>query len=316
MKIPFGDLKKDHKSISKKIKSATNRVIDSGWYILGKEVKDFETKFAKFCGVRYIIGVANGLEALQISLLACGIKPGDEVITTSLSAAATSLAIMNVGAKPVFADIDPETYNIDSEKIEKLITKKTKAILPVHLYGQLADMFTINKIAKKYKLIVIEDCAQAVGAKLKNKKAGSFSDIAAFSFYPSKNLGALGDAGAVVTNNKKFYQEALSLRDYGQQGRYNHVKQGLNSRLDEIQAAILKVKLSDLNRNNIKRRKLANIYSKNLSDLPIKIPKAINPSAHIWHLYVIEAKNRDQLQKYLAKKGIGTAIHYPQSLTN
>lgn len=316
MKIPFGNLIQDHKPVSKKIKAATNRVIDSGWFILGKEVENFENKFSKFCGTRYAIGVANGLEALQISLLVTGVKPGDEVITTPLSAAATSLAIVNVGAKPVFVDIDSNSYNINSNLIEKKITKKTKAILPVHLYGQLSDMAVINRIAKKHKLIVIEDCAQAVGAKLKNKKAGSFGDIGAFSFYPSKNLGALGDGGAIITNNKKFFQQAKILRNYGQDGRYNHVKPGLNSRLDELQAAILNVKLAELDKVNLRRKKIASLYSQQLANLSLKIPKTFKNSSHVWHLYVIEVKNRDQLQKYLAKHGVATAIHYPTALND
>lgn len=310
--ILFGDLKKQYLPIKNEINKAINRVLNSGWFVLGKEVEDFEKKFAKYSGAKYCVGVANGLEALQISLMSLGIENGDEVITTPLTAMATSLAITQAGAKPIFVDIDPLTYNIDASKIEQAISKKTKAILPVHLYGQMAEMDKIMKIARKHKLSVVEDCAQATGASFKNKKAGTYGNIGAFSFYPSKNLGAYGDAGCVITNNKKLAEKIKALRDYGQLGKYNHVYQGLNSRLDEIQAAILRVKLKYLDRWNKKRRELANIYNKCLVESGAVLPLEQKDNYHIYHLYVIKTKNRDELQKYLLKQGIQTAWHYPK----
>lgn len=312
--IPFGDLKKQYLSIKKEIDTAVNRVLNSGWFILGKEVERFEKEFSKYCGVKYCVGVANGLEALQISLMVLGVKKGDEVITTPLSAAATSLAIIHVGAKPIFVDIDPDSYNINASKIEKAITKKTKVILPVHLYGQMAEMDKIMRIAKKYRLVVVEDCAQAHGASLNGKKAGAWGDCGAFSFYPSKNLGAYGDAGCIVANNKNISKKLKALRDYGQIGRYNHIYCGLNSRLDEIQAAILRVKLHYLNRYNARREKLAKLYSKFLTGIPIELPVSKKSAFHVWHLYAVRTKKRDQLQNYLAKHNIAAQIHYPKIL--
>jgi len=314
MKIPFGQLSRQYQSIKKEVDQAVLQVMARGWFILGQEVGNFEKKFAKYCGVKYCVGVANGLEALQISLMALGITAGDEVITTPLSAAATSLAIIHLGAKPIFVDIDPDTYNIDPKKIEKAITKRTKAILPVHLYGQLADIKRIMKIARRHNLFVIEDCAQAHGAQLNNKRAGSFGDIAAFSFYPSKNLGAFGDAGCVVTNNSELAQKARSLRDYGQVGKYDHKYLGLNSRLDEIQAAILSVKINYLNRWNNQRHQLATLYSSLLSGLPVSLPETNISSSHVWHLYVIKTNRRDALKKYLINHGVDVQIHYPKPL--
>ncbi|MFH1582992.1 MAG: DegT/DnrJ/EryC1/StrS family aminotransferase [Candidatus Falkowbacteria bacterium] len=310
--IFFGDLKKQYSEIKNEIDQAIKKVLLKGWFILGKEVEEFEKEFAGYCGAKYCLGVANGLEALQISLLVLGIKKGDEVITTPLTAMATSLAIMNVGAKPVFVDIDSITYNIDASKIEKAVSKKTKAILPVHLYGQMAQMDKIMKIARKYKLAVVEDCAQAAGSAYKGRKAGTFGDLGAFSFYPSKNLGAYGDAGCIITNNKKLAEKVRAFRDYGQDGRYNHVYLGLNSRLDEIQAAILRVKLKHLDRWNKQRRRLAKLYNKLLAGAEVVWPTEQKSNYHIYHLYVIRTKKRDELLKYLLKHGVQTGVHYPK----
>ena len=316
--IPFGNLKKQYLSIKTEIDKAVSGVLKSGWFVLGEEVEKFEKEFARFCGVKYCIGVANGLEALQISLLVLGVGRGDEVITTPLSAAATALAIKNIGARPVYVDINPKTFNIDSAKISKAITKKTKAIIPVHLYGQMADMGAINKIARAHNLKVIEDCAQAQGAIFGNKKAGAWGDVGAFSFYPSKNLGAYGDGGAITTNNKQLADKAAAFRNYGQKGRYNHTLVGLNSRLDEIQAAILRVKLHHLNNWNVKRRELSVLYTKLLlSAASLELPDPPkNLKQHIWHLYVVRCKNRDALQKHLKQRGIDAGIHYPKVLYN
>lgn len=316
MKIPFGDLRKNYLSIRSEIDWAISRVLKSGWFTLGGELDKFEKEFARSIGMKYCIGVANGLEALQIAFLATGIKPGDEVITTPLSAAATTLAIMHIGARPVYVDIDPQTYNLNAEKIEAAITKNTKAILPVHLYGQMADMERIVATAKKHGLIVVEDCAQAHGASSKGKLAGSWGAVGAFSFYPSKNLGAYGDAGCLVTNNKKITDTARALRDYGQIGKYNHQYAGFNSRLDALQAAVLYVKLRYLSEWNGRRKKIAASYAKLLSGLPLVLPSGGESRAHVWHLYVIRTKNRDQLQKYLTEHGITTQIHYPKTLYN
>jgi len=315
MDIPFGDLKKQYLSIKPEIDGAISRVLKSGWFILGKEVEQFEKEFAKYCGVKYAIGVGNGMEALQISLMALGIGRGDEVITTPLSAAATALAIIHIGARPVFVDIDPATFNIDASKIERAITGKTKAILPVHLYGQMSDMPTIMKIAKKYSLKVIEDACQAHGAEMRNKKAGAWGDTGAFSFYPSKNLSAFGDGGCITTNSRHLAEKMRALRDYGQQGRYNHLYLGLNSRLDELQAAVLRVKLCHLQKWNSRRRKLSKLYFKLLKNTPLILPKcAKEDKSHVWHLHVVRAQNRNKLQKYLAEQRVGTAVHYQRVL--
>lgn len=308
--IPFGNLKKQYEFLKPEIDKAVMRVLSSGWFILGKEVEGFENTFAQYCGAKYCVGAGNGMEALQIALMALEIGEGDEVITTPLSAAATSLAISHVGAMPVFADINPKTLNIDPDEIEKKITPKTKAILPVHLYGRVADMKRIMEIAHKNHLYVIEDVAQAHGAKFDGKKAGTFGNFGVFSFYPSKNLGAYGDAGGLITNDETLAKKARVIRDYGQDGRYNHVVIGLNSRLDEIEAAILSVKLSYLDTWNFLRKKIAEKYNSGLQGFPMILPK--EEANHVWHLYVIQTDRRDLLQKYLDEHGIASQIHYPK----
>ena len=311
MKIKFNDFQKQYQNHQKEFDSTTKRVLSSGWYVLGKQVAGFEKKFSDYVGTKYAVGVANGMEALQISLMALKIGPGDEVITTSHTAVATAFAIVSVGAKPVFVDIDGY-FHIDASKIEEKITKKTKAILPVHLYGQSVDLGKIMFICKKYKIYLIEDCAQAHGATYKNKKLGSLGIVNCFSFYPTKNLGAFGDGGAITTNDKALYEKILQLRNYGQKNRYEHEVYGLNSRLDEIQAAILLVQLKYLDNNNKTRQKLAEVYYKNLQKVKeIKLPALRRNSKSVFHLFVIEVEDRKGLVEYLKSKGVSTLIHYP-----
>lgn len=286
------------------------KVLKSGWFILGKELEKFEKEYAKYLEVKYAVGVGNGLEAIQISLMALRIGPGDEVMTTPVSAVATTLAILAVGAKPVFVDTD-ENGLIDADLIESSITKKTKVILPVHLYGQAVNLEKLIKICKEYNLFLVEDTAQAHGSFFKGKKLGTFGKINAFSFYPTKNLGAFGDGGAVVTNSGNLAKICRQIRDYGQEEKYIHKRYGLNSRLDELQAAILQVKLKNLDENNKKRRILAGRYIKNLSKLNIRVIGGENIQENNFHLLVIMVKNRDKLGNFLRENGIESAIHYP-----
>lgn len=309
--ILFNDFKTEYLYLKREIDFAIKEVMMSGRYILGKKVESFEQQFSKYLGAKYCIGVGNGLEALQIALMALGIGKGDEVITTAHSAVATALAIKAVGAKPVFIDID-DYFHLDSSKIEKKITSRTKAILPVHLYGQMVDIDKIKEIAKKHSLYLIEDAAQAHGAGYRGKKAGTFGDFGCFSFYPTKNLGAFGDGGAIVTNKKELFEKCKMIRNYGQKNRYEHEMYGLNSRLDEIQAAILSVKLKYLDKFNKRRQQLAEIYFRQLKDAKeIKLPKIRDGAKHNFHLFVIEAERRDKLMKSLEKNNIPTIIHYP-----
>ena len=293
------------------IDSAIQCVLDSGWYILGKEVTQFEKEFAQFNTVSHAIGVGSGTEALHIALRALDIGQGDEVITPAHTAVATASAIVLSGAKPVFVDIEPEFFTIDPDLIEDAITSKTKAIIPVHIYGQPCDINTIMEIAKKHNLKVIEDCAQAHGANYKSKRVGSIGDIGCFSFYPTKNLGAIGDGGALVTNDDKLAYRIRLLREYGWKERYVSSTEGWNSRLDEIQAAFLRVKLNALDADNDRRRRHAEKYQDMLQALPLQLPKAREDSSHVYHLFVVQTDNRDALKKYLREQGIQTAIQYP-----
>lgn len=309
--ILMNDFKAEYKFFENALDKVIKKSLRSGWYILGGRVSEFENNFAKFIGTKYAIGVANGMEALQISLLALGIGDGDEVITVSNSAVATALAITNVGAKPVFADID-EYQHLDVSDLEKKISKKTKAVIPVHLFGQSADIGPIIKIAKKHKLKVVEDACQAHGAKFEGRRVGSFSDLGCFSFYPTKNLGAYGDGGMITTNSKKLYELCLMYRNYGQKNRYEHLVKGLNSRLDELHAAILNEKLKSLVYLNGRRKKAAKRYFECLRGVDgIELPKVRGNGEHVFHLFVIKTQKRDKLQKYLKDKGINTLIHYP-----
>lgn len=298
-------------SYKEDIDSAISRVLNSGWYILGKETSAFENEFSEYIGARYGIGVGSGTEALHLSLLACGIGPGDEVITVAHTAVATAAAIELCGARPVFADIDPGRFTIAPELIEDLITDKTKAILPVHLYGHPADMNEIMRIARCHGLFVIEDCAQSHGAAIGERKTGTWGDIAAFSFYPTKNLGAIGDGGIIVTNSPKLAEKVKLLREYGWKQRYISEMPGLNSRLDELQSAILRAKLPHLDEENVRRKKLAEIYNEVLDHEKILVPHEIGNITHVYHQYVIRVRKRDGLRSYLKELGIDTLIHYP-----
>ena len=289
-------------------------VLENGNYILGNEVTAFEKEFAAYIGVNHCVGVANGTDAIAVSLKALGVNAGDEVITVSHSAVATVAAIEMIGAIPVFADIEPSTRCIDPSKIEKLISSRTKAIIPVHIYGHPARMKEILQIVQKYSIKVLEDCAQAHGAKIGNQKVGSFGDAAAFSFYPTKNLGAVGDGGAVVTNSSEVYQKALALRQYGWYKRYISDIPGINSRLDELQAAVLRLKLRELDKDNLRRNEIAERYCAGFKNLNIKTPQTLENNFHVYHLYVIEYEQRDELAKFLDSKGIGTALHYPSAI--
>lgn len=293
------------------IDAAIARVLDSGWYILGQEVTAFEKEFAAYIGVRFAIGVGNGTEALHLALRACGIGAGDEVITVSHTAVATIAAIELCGATPVLVDIDLNTYTIDPNQIESMITQRTRAIIPVHLYGHPADMESIISIAHRYELRVVEDCAQSHGAVYKDRKMGAWGDIAAFSFYPTKNLGAIGDGGMVVTNDPELAERVRLLREYGWRQRYISDLPGLNSRLDELQAAILRVKLRYLDEENRRRQALAKIYDQVLSATSLTLPKCIPGASHVYHQYVVRSEHRDSLREFLREKGIGTLIHYP-----
>lgn len=317
--IPFLDLKAINAQYRDKLLAACTQVIDSGWYISGKEVEGFERKFADYCGTQYAIGVANGLDALILTLRAWKelgrLNEGDEVIVPSNTYIASILAISQNNLKPVLVEPDIHTFNIDAKKIEAVITTKTKAILPVHLYGQLAAMPEIMVIAKKYNLLVLEDSAQAHGAEIDGKKAGSWGDASGFSFYPGKNLGALGDAGAITTNDAELAHMLKAIRNYGSHEKYKNLVPGVNSRLDEIQAAILNVKLKFLDQENQYRRHIADLYLKEIQNSAIELPftniNAETDTQHVWHLFVIRTQHREQLQKHLAEHGVQTLIHYP-----
>jgi dTDP-4-amino-4,6-dideoxygalactose transaminase len=298
------------------IRSAIARVLESGWYILGAEVAAFEKEFAAFLGTRHVVGVGNGTDAIALALRACGIGSGDAVITVSHTAVATVAAIELTGASPVLVDVEPETFTMDVNCLEEAIREsgskkmRLKAIVPVHLYGHPADMAAIMKIARRHGLRVIEDCAQAHGAVISGKMTGTFGDAAAFSFYPTKNLGALGDGGAVATNDPALAEKISQLREYGWKNRISHCP-GLNSRLDEIQAAILRVKLKYLSGENARRREIAKLYRDLLSAGKFQLPKSKPGIDHVFHQFVIRASQRDNLKNFLEKRGIGTAIHYP-----
>ncbi|MGB9862607.1 MAG: DegT/DnrJ/EryC1/StrS family aminotransferase [Candidatus Saccharicenans sp.] len=314
MKIPMVDLIAQYEFIENEIDEAIKRVLKSGQFILGPELKALEKEIAEYCGCQYGIGVASGTDALMLTLRALGIGPGDEVITTPFTFIATASAISHCGAKPVFVDIDPRTYNINPDLIEEEITEKTKAIIPVHLYGQPADMDKIMEIAKKYNLYVVEDAAQALGAKYKNKPVGGFGVAGCISFFPSKNLGAYGDAGMVVTNDQELAEKIDILRRHGSKRKYHSEILGFNSRLDEIQAAILRVKLKYLNKWTEARRRIAYEYNKKLKELPVITPYESPNIYHIFHQYTIRTDKRDNLLQYLKESGISAAIYYPVAL--
>ncbi len=307
--IRFDNFKIQYATIKEEVDTAVHRVLDSGWFILGKELEVFETEFATFIGSSFCVGVANGTDAIALSLMALGIGFGDEVITTDMTAFPTISAIMQIGAVPVLVDISYEDGLIDVQGIEAKITPKTKAIIPVHLYGQACDMDPINEIALQYGLKIVEDCAQSVGATYKNKKTGTIGDVAAFSFYPTKNLGAYGDGGAVTTNLPEVHEKLLQLRNYGQSKRYFHDHYGLNSRLDEIQAAVLRVKLAYLEKWNQQRYHHAAYYRQHLHG--VECVRENNTGFPVYHLFVIKTPQRDALLYHLNQQGIQSLIHYP-----
>ncbi len=312
MNIPFLDLKKPYLELKEELDAAYQRVMESGWYILGQEVVAFEREFADYCGASHCIGVGNGLDALHLILRAMNIGPGDEVIVPANTYIATWLAVSYAGATPVPVEPDELTYNIDPYRIESAITGKTKAIIPVHLYGLPAEMDRINAIAQAYRLTVIEDAAQAHGSRYKGCRVGSLGNAAGFSFYPGKNLGAFGDGGAVVTNDSALADKVRVLRNYGSCVKYHHEVKGLNSRLAEIQAALLRVKLTRLDEWNDRRRFLAKAYVENLrGTASLVLPYVPEWAEPVWHLFVIRHSGRDALQQELSRAGIGTLIHYP-----
>jgi len=313
--IKFLDLKAINDKYKDELIEASKRVIESGWYILGKEVEEFENEFANFNQTKHAIGVASGLDALILIIRAykeMGIfKDGDEVIVPANTYIASILAISENNLIPVLVEPDINSYNIDPTKIKEKITDKTKAILAVHLYGQSADMSEINKVAKKHNLKVIEDAAQAHGAKHHNRRVGSLGDACGFSFYPGKNLGALGDGGAVTTDDEQLAETIKAIRNYGSHKKYENRYRGLNSRLDELQAAMLLVKLKHLDKSNEKRDEVAKKYLKDIKNPKITLPKITENNTHVWHLFVIRVKDRESFQNYLTKNGIQTMIHYP-----
>lgn len=309
--IPFVDLKAAYRRLQPEIDAAVARTLAGGWYILGKEVSDFESEFAAYLGVAHVVGVASGTDAVMLALWACGIGPGDEVITVSHTAVATVAAIELCGATPRLADIDPATFTLSPDALAAAITPGTRAVIPVHLYGRPADMGAILTIARDHDLLVIEDCAQAHGARYRGQMVGTMGDAAAFSFYPTKNLGALGDGGAVATSRPDVAERLRLLRQYGWRERYISDLPGTNSRLDELQAAILRVRLQHLDEENGARRRLAAIYDNALDGSRAIVAETHSGDLDVYHLYVIRAERRDALQSYLRERGIGTAIHYP-----
>jgi dTDP-4-amino-4,6-dideoxygalactose transaminase len=309
--IPFSDLKLQYLSIKEEIDEAVERVLASGWFILGQEVRAFEEEFAAYLGAGYGIGVGSGTEALHLALLACDVGRGDEVITVSHTIVATIAAIELAGARPVFVDVDPLSYTMDPARLEDKITPATKVILPVHIYGQVADMDPILAVAERRGLKVVEDAAQAHGAEYRGRKAGSLADLGCFSFYPTKNLGAYGDGGMIVTSDPTLAQRLALLRQYGWAERYISSVKGLNSRLDELQAAILRVKLRWLDDWNAVRRKHAALYDQFLRDTAIITPTQMNYGKHCYHIYAIRCERRDDLQRFLREKGVGALVHYP-----
>jgi len=311
MQVPFFDLKRQMQNMKKEIEKRIETVLDRGVFILGPECSNFEENFAKYVGSKYSIGVASGTEAIQLALMALEVGNEDEVITTSTTAFPTAAAITSVGAKPVFIEVLETNNLIDPKKVEEKITKKTKAIIAVHLYGNSSDIDPILDICKKHKIHLIEDCAQSLGTKYKNKKTGTYGTIGCFSFYPTKNLGACGDAGMCVTNQKEIAEKIRMIRNYGETSKYVNQIKGINSRLDEIQAAILDLKLKYVDEWIDKKRKLASIYDKKMNNELIQKLEVTKNSQHTYHIYAIKCERRDELKRFLEKNGIITLIHYP-----
>jgi len=311
MAVTFLDLKKINLRYEKEFNAVFNKVLNSGWYILGEEVKNFEKNFADYCGTKHCIGVANGLDALILILKAYNFEAGSEIIVPANTYIASILAISANNLTPVLIEPDINTYNIDANKIEEKITEKTKAVMVVHLYGQVVEMDKINAIEQKYNLKVIEDSAQAHGAIYNGKRTGNIGDASGFSFYPGKNIGALGDGGAVTTNNDELAEKIRVLRNYGSEVKYKNIYKGFNSRLDELQAVVLSIKLASLDKDNQRRRKISKYYRENIKNEKIILPEVNREESHVWHLFVIRTDNREKLQKYLSDNSIQSMIHYP-----
>jgi len=311
VKVPFVDLKAQHAAIRNQVDSAIASVIGDTAFVGGKYVDEFEKNYASYCGTKYAVGVSSGTSALQLALLAMGVGPGDEVITAANTFIATAEAISHTGATPVFVDMDPVTFNIDVAGIEKAITDKTKVIIPVHLYGQPADMDPILEIAAKHSLLVLEDAAQAQGARYKGKRCGCFGQAAAFSFYPAKNLGAYGDAGAIVTDDAAYVETIRLYMNHGRRSAHDHAVIGFNERLDGLQGAILNAKLGALDEWNKMRRDAAGRYNDLLAGLNVQTPKAGADVEHIYHLYVVRVRDRDAVRSALGEKDVASGIHYP-----
>jgi dTDP-4-amino-4,6-dideoxygalactose transaminase len=313
--VAFLDLAMINRRYKSEFEDAFNRILENGWFILGEEVKEFEKLFSAYCGTKYCIGVGNGLDALVLILQAYGelgfLNPGDEVIVPANTYIASILAISKAGLTPVLVEPSLNDYLIDVNRIEEKITSRTKAILPVHLYGQLCNMEAINTIARKHNLKVIEDSAQSHGAIQNGKRSGNLGDASGFSFYPGKNLGALGDGGAITTNDDDLANVLMALRNYGSETKYYNLYKGTNSRLDELQAAFLSVKLKNLDKDNEHRKKIADFYIKNIQNPKIVLPTVANTDGHVWHLFTIRCSDRAKLQEYLKNKNIQTVIHYP-----
>ncbi len=312
--VPAEDLTRQYQQIRWEIAAAIDTVLPSGKYTLGPILETFEQEFADYCGCKYCIGISNGTEALHLALAALGVGPGDEVITQANTYVATAFAVNYLGATPVFVDIEPCHANIAIEQVEARITPRTKAIIPVHMYGHPTDMHPLLELAQKYELKVLEDASHAHGATYKGQRIGSLGDAAAFSFYPTKNLGCYGDGGIITTDSEKIYEKAMMLRTYGQSAKHVHAIEGFNSRLDEVQAALLDIKLEQLDYWNKKRRHIAWLYKRELGDAPILLPLEEEWAYHVYHLYVIRVKERDELMKYLKEKGVSTLIHYPTAI--
>lgn len=309
--VPYLDLTRQYQAIKDEVDAAIEGVLSRGWFILGEEVAAFEEEFARYIGAPYAVGVGTGTAALHVTLLALGVGPGDEVVTVPNTALATASAISLTGATPTFADIDPQSYNMDPHRLEAAITPRTRAIIPVHLFGQSADMDPILDIAHRHNIPVLEDACQAHGAEYKGVKVGNFGDAAAFSFYPTKNLGAYGDGGMVVTRRQDIAEQVRLLRNLGQRDRYHHAMPGTNSRLDELQAAILRVKLRHLDEGNAARREGAALYDQLLAGCNVVTPKEMAYGRHVYHLYVAQSHDRDALRSHLDAHGVGTLVHYP-----
>ncbi|MBN2744048.1 dTDP-4-amino-4,6-dideoxygalactose transaminase [Breznakibacter xylanolyticus] len=316
MNVKFLDLKAVNKPYMAELNDASRFVLERGWYILGKEVEAFENEFAAYCGVAHCIGVGNGLDALRLIFESCKqlglMEPGDEIIVPANTFIASMLAITQSHLQPILVDADPISYNIDVHKVEEVITSRTRAVLAVHLYGRLADVTALQEISHRHNLLLFEDAAQAHGARdEQGQLAGSFGDAAAFSFYPGKNLGALGDAGAVTTNHSQIHEQVRMMRNYGSLQKYNHLCKGFNSRLDELQAALLRVKLHGLDQDNAHRQRLADEYRKHIRLKDTVLPDVNVRQSHVYHVFPVLHPNRDELQKYLSEQGVETLIHYP-----